>query len=46
LLQASDRPFLPVIRTRVRWLAERRLSSMHDIVLLNRSHVVAWVGIE
>lgn len=45
-LQATDPPFLPLIRTRVRWLADRRLKTIYDFVLLNRSHVVASAGVE
>jgi hypothetical protein len=45
-LQAGDPPFLPLIRTRVRWLADRRLKTLFEFVLLNRAHVLASAGVE
>jgi hypothetical protein len=45
-LQAGDPPFLPLIRARVRWLADRRLKTMYEFVLLNRAHVLASAGVE
>jgi hypothetical protein len=45
-LQATDPPFLPLIRTRVRWLADRRLKTVYEFVLLNRAHVLASTGVE
>lgn len=43
-LQAHDPPFLPLIDVSVRWLADRRLKTRYEFVLLNRSHVVAFTG--
>jgi hypothetical protein len=45
-LQATDPPFLPLVDVRVRWLADRRLKTTYEFVLLNRSHVVAVTGLD
>jgi hypothetical protein len=45
-LQATDPPFLPLVDVRVRWLADRRLKTTYDFVLLNRSQVVAVTGLD
>ena len=45
-LQAGDPPFLPLTRVRVRWLADRRLKTIYEFVLLNRSHVLASAAVE
>ena len=45
-LQATDPPFLPLVDVRVRWLADRRLKTSYEFVLLNRSHVVAVTGLD
>jgi len=45
-LQASDPPFLPLLDVRVRWLADRRLHTKYEFVLLNRSQVVAVTGLD
>jgi len=45
-LQASDPPFLALLDARVRWLADRRLKTTYEFVLLNRSHVVAVTALD
>jgi hypothetical protein len=45
-LQGSDPPFLPLVEANVRWLADRRLKTRYEFVLLNRSHVVAFTGLD
>jgi hypothetical protein len=45
-LQAHDPPFVPMTDVHVRWLADRRLKTRFEFVLLNRSHVVAFTGLD
>jgi hypothetical protein len=45
-LESSDPPFLPLLDARVRWLADRRLKTRYEFLLLNRAHVVAVSGLD
>jgi hypothetical protein len=45
-LELRDPPFLPLVDARVRWLADRRLKTRYEFVLLNRTHVVAFSGLD
>lgn len=44
-LESTDPPFLPVLEARVRWLADRRLKTTYEFLLLNRAHIIGVTGI-